>query len=109
MTLNQSKIHGMTGGSNPTFSLQNTLDLVSNQVLRLHFIQLLLILLGMTQEEHDALDKFVMVIPPPNVTGVLHIGHALTSSIQDTIVRFHRYCFTDYFTTSFILSSASKD
>lgn len=50
-------------------------------------------ILGMTQEEHDALDKFVMVIPPPNVTGVLHIGHALTSSIQDTVVRFHRYQF----------------
>ena len=29
--------------------------------------------------------KFVIVIPPPNVTGALHIGHALTNSIQDTI------------------------
>ena len=26
--------------------------------------------------------KFVMVIPPPNVTGSLHLGHALTTSIQ---------------------------
>jgi len=26
--------------------------------------------------------KFVVVIPPPNVTGALHIGHALTNSIQ---------------------------
>ena len=26
--------------------------------------------------------KFVIVIPPPNVTGALHIGHALTNSIQ---------------------------
>ncbi|BFU24883.1 valine--tRNA ligase, putative [Entamoeba histolytica HM-1:IMSS-B] len=34
--------------------------------------------------------KFVMVIPPPNVTGKLHLGHALTNSIQDTIVRYHR-------------------
>ncbi|ELP86435.1 valyl-tRNA synthetase, putative, partial [Entamoeba invadens IP1] len=34
--------------------------------------------------------KFVIVIPPPNVTGKLHIGHALTNSIQDTIVRYHR-------------------
>jgi valyl-tRNA synthetase len=34
--------------------------------------------------------KFVVVIPPPNVTGALHIGHALTNSIQDTIVRWRR-------------------
>jgi len=34
--------------------------------------------------------KFVIVIPPPNVTGALHIGHALTNSIQDTIVRWRR-------------------
>lgn len=30
---------------------------------------------------------FVVPIPPPNVTGSLHIGHALTVSIQDTLVR----------------------
>ena len=34
--------------------------------------------------------QFVMVIPPPNVTGYLHLGHALTNSIQDSIVRWHR-------------------
>lgn len=34
--------------------------------------------------------SFVMVIPPPNVTGALHIGHALTNSIQDTICRWKR-------------------
>ncbi|MEW5312672.1 MAG: hypothetical protein WDW38_004288 [Sanguina aurantia] len=33
---------------------------------------------------------FVIVIPPPNVTGALHIGHALTNAIQDTIVRWKR-------------------
>ncbi len=33
---------------------------------------------------------FVMVLPPPNVTGSLHLGHALTVSIQDAIVRFKR-------------------
>jgi len=31
--------------------------------------------------------KFVMVLPPPNVTGSLHIGHAMMASIQDCIVR----------------------
>ncbi|PRP77992.1 hypothetical protein PROFUN_14080 [Planoprotostelium fungivorum] len=35
-------------------------------------------------------EKFVMVIPPPNVTGTLHLGHALTNSIQDSITRWHR-------------------
>lgn len=33
--------------------------------------------------------KFVMVIPPPNVTGSLHLGHALTNSIEDAIVRWY--------------------
>jgi valyl-tRNA synthetase len=34
--------------------------------------------------------SFVVVIPPPNVTGVLHLGHGLNNSLQDIIVRFHR-------------------
>ncbi|MDR1108836.1 MAG: class I tRNA ligase family protein, partial [Spirochaetaceae bacterium] len=33
---------------------------------------------------------FVVVIPPPNVTGVLHLGHGLNISLQDVIIRFHR-------------------
>ncbi len=33
---------------------------------------------------------FSIVIPPPNVTGVLHIGHALDNTIQDTFARFER-------------------
>lgn len=35
-------------------------------------------------------EKFVMVIPPPNVTGSLHLGHALTSAIEDCITRWNR-------------------
>lgn len=31
--------------------------------------------------------KFVLCLPPPNVTGYLHIGHALTVAVQDSIVR----------------------
>lgn len=34
-------------------------------------------------------EKFVIVIPPPNVTGSLHLGHALTNAIQDSIVRWY--------------------
>ncbi|THG19804.1 hypothetical protein TEA_018558 [Camellia sinensis var. sinensis] len=34
--------------------------------------------------------KLGIVLPPPNVTGALHIGHALTSAIEDTIIRWRR-------------------
>ena len=33
---------------------------------------------------------YVIVIPPPNVTGVLHMGHGLNNSLQDIVIRFHR-------------------
>jgi len=33
---------------------------------------------------------YVIVIPPPNVTGILHMGHALNNSIQDVLVRWNR-------------------
>ena len=35
-------------------------------------------------------EPFVIVIPPPNVTGSLHIGHALNNTLQDVLTRFHR-------------------
>jgi valyl-tRNA synthetase len=35
-------------------------------------------------------DTFVICVPPPNVTGELHMGHALNGSIQDVLVRWHR-------------------
>ena len=34
--------------------------------------------------------KFSIVIPPPNITGSLHMGHALNNSIQDLLTRYHR-------------------
>ena len=34
--------------------------------------------------------QFSIVIPPPNVTGSLHMGHALNNTIQDLLTRFHR-------------------
>ena len=33
---------------------------------------------------------FSIVLPPPNVTGVLHLGHTLEDSMQDTMIRYHR-------------------
>ena len=34
----------------------------------------------------------MIVIPPPNVTGSLHLGHALTDAIEDSLTRFNRMC-----------------
>ncbi len=35
-------------------------------------------------------EPFVIVIPPPNVTGVLHMGHGLNNSLQDILIRYFR-------------------
>jgi valyl-tRNA synthetase len=35
-------------------------------------------------------ENFYLPIPPPNVTGVLHLGHALTLTLEDIMVRYHR-------------------
>jgi len=34
--------------------------------------------------------RFVITMPPPNVTGALHIGHALTITLEDVMIRYHR-------------------
>ncbi|MDP3804070.1 MAG: class I tRNA ligase family protein, partial [Candidatus Omnitrophota bacterium] len=33
---------------------------------------------------------YSIVIPPPNITGILHMGHALNNTIQDILIRFKR-------------------
>jgi valyl-tRNA synthetase len=35
-------------------------------------------------------ESFSIVIPPPNITGILHMGHALNNTIQDVLIRFRR-------------------
>jgi valyl-tRNA synthetase len=35
-------------------------------------------------------EPYSIVIPPPNVTGVLHMGHALNNTLQDVLIRYHR-------------------
>jgi valyl-tRNA synthetase len=42
------------------------------------------------EPEGEAADNFSIAVPPPNVTGALHMGHALNGSIQDCLIRFHR-------------------
>jgi valyl-tRNA synthetase len=41
-------------------------------------------------EEKDGSQPYVIMMPPPNVTGSLHMGHALTATIQDILIRYHR-------------------
>ncbi|MBU0482297.1 MAG: valine--tRNA ligase [Proteobacteria bacterium] len=38
----------------------------------------------------DGAPSYCIVIPPPNVTGVLHVGHALNNTLQDLLTRYHR-------------------
>jgi len=38
----------------------------------------------------EGADAFCIMIPPPNVTGVLHMGHAFNNTLQDILVRWHR-------------------
>jgi len=40
--------------------------------------------------QSGARPKFTVVIPPPNVTGALHLGHALNNTLQDVLVRWRR-------------------
>ena len=35
-------------------------------------------------------ETYTIVIPPPNVTGYLHIGHALVNTLQDVLIRYKR-------------------
>ena len=41
--------------------------------------------------DHDpSIDPYVIAIPPPNVTGKLHLGHAMFVSMEDLMIRYHR-------------------
>src|ERR1051325_4451824 len=45
---------------------------------------------GQFRPARDHAEPFTIVIPPPNVTGSLHIGHALDNTLQDILVRHAR-------------------
>src|SRR5579884_1350402 len=42
------------------------------------------------EPEGEAAENYSIAIPPPNVTGALHMGHALNDSVQDCLIRYHR-------------------
>ncbi len=51
-----------------------------------------------TPDAAKAGDTFVIVLPPPNVTGILHVGHVLGDSVQDLLIRWkHMEGFTTLF------------
>mmetsp|Transcript_6107 Transcript_6107/g.16564 ORF Transcript_6107/g.16564 Transcript_6107/m.16564 type:complete len:1021 (+) Transcript_6107:92-3154(+) len=43
-----------------------------------------------SSDPSDTRPKFSICLPPPNVTGSLHLGHALTAAVQDMLIRWHR-------------------
>ncbi|MDE2778195.1 MAG: valine--tRNA ligase [Chloroflexota bacterium] len=48
-----------------------------------------------TPEIRQGRQPFVIIMPPPNVTGELHLGHALTATIEDALTRWRRMCGDD--------------
>ena len=45
---------------------------------------------GFASDPTSNAQPYTIMIPPPNVTGSLHMGHALTFTIQDTLIRWRR-------------------
>ncbi|AEV27977.1 valyl-tRNA synthetase [Sphaerochaeta pleomorpha str. Grapes] len=45
---------------------------------------------GMFRPNEGEGEAFTIVMPPPNVTGILHMGHALNNSLQDILTRYYR-------------------
>ncbi|MGC4192623.1 MAG: class I tRNA ligase family protein, partial [Thermomicrobiales bacterium] len=43
-----------------------------------------------SEEQADGKPPFVIIMPPPNVTGILHVGHALFVALEDIMTRWHR-------------------
>ena len=47
---------------------------------------------GLFESGKNGAKPFTIVIPPPNVTGRLHLGHAWDTTLQDIIIRYKRMC-----------------
>ncbi|KKR57065.1 MAG: Valine-tRNA ligase [Candidatus Uhrbacteria bacterium GW2011_GWE2_40_58] len=47
---------------------------------------------GFFNPDHLEGEPFSVMMPPPNVTGVLHLGHALENSLMDIMIRYQRMC-----------------
>ncbi|MEO5903090.1 MAG: valine--tRNA ligase, partial [Gemmatimonadaceae bacterium] len=47
---------------------------------------------GSSRRSGGKRESFVIVMPPPNVTAVLHMGHGLNNTVQDVLIRWRRMC-----------------
>ena len=45
-----------------------------------------------SQPQNDGRESFSILLPPPNVTGMLHMGHAFQHTLMDTLIRYQRMC-----------------
>ena len=45
---------------------------------------------GAFRPSRPGADPFTVIMPPPNLTGELHVGHALTTAVEDALIRWHR-------------------
>ncbi|MEM8843434.1 MAG: valine--tRNA ligase [Pseudomonadota bacterium] len=50
---------------------------------------------GYFQPGKESTQKYCIMIPPPNVTGTLHMGHAFNNTVMDSLSRYHRMCGDD--------------
>jgi valyl-tRNA synthetase len=100
--MNQEKIPGVTAGTGQFSRLHFTIPLIcdifaamalsknylpseTEQRWYLHWMEQ-----GYFHSQPDGRKPFAVVIPPPNVTGVLHMGHTLNETVQDILVRHAR-------------------
>lgn len=64
----------------------------NHKVFEDHIYKLWLENSSFTPKDRGKGKTFTVVMPPPNVTGILHIGHALDNVLQDIIIRYKRMC-----------------
>ncbi|MSQ13158.1 MAG: valine--tRNA ligase [Dehalococcoidia bacterium] len=77
----------MTNPSRPQTEMDKAYDPATvEQRLYQHWLDLNVF----APKEDPGKQPFVVIQPPPNVTGSLHVGHALTATVEDTMARWHR-------------------
>lgn len=84
IALNMLRPRGTNGGKRKDFLDQS---MEERTLCRLLFFFLLVYVLF---SEPNPNGNFTICIPPPNITGNLHVGHALATTLEDTMIRFNR-------------------
>ena len=60
------------------------------------------------EADGEAAENYSIAIPPPNITGSLHMGHALNGSIQDVLIRYNRMKSARLSRTKWILAPTTR-